>query len=131
MNTELFKILAVLITAAVCSVLLKPYRPEYAFAVTAGAAACSITLLINLIFPRLEQLKTLFEKSGNVPEYFSVALKAIAIAYVCEFAAETCRDFGQSALASKAELAGKCAIFILCVPLMCAVVETALGFAGV
>ena len=57
-------------------------------------------------------------------------VKALGIAYISEFAADTCRDFGQSALAAKAEFAGKCAIFILCVPPAISVLEAAFKVAG-
>ena len=61
-------------------------------------------------------------------QYFSVALKAIGIGYITGFIADACRDGGQASLAGKAELAGKCAVFILVLPLIASILETALGF---
>jgi stage III sporulation protein AD len=45
-------------------------------------------------------------------------LKALAIALACNATASLCRDCGESALAEKAELAGKIAILSLCIPLL-------------
>ena len=68
------------------------------------------------------------ESYGIESDYFKVALKALGIGYITTFIADSCRDAGQANLAIKAELAGKCAIFILSVPLMLYVLDTALGF---
>ena len=42
-----------------------------------------------------------------------VILKIIGISYVVEFAVNVCKDSGESAIASKLELAGKCIILVL------------------
>ena len=65
---------------------------------------------------------------GVEAEYFKVALKALGIGYITSFAADSCRDAGQSALASKAELAGKCAVWMLSLPLVVSVLKIAVGF---
>ena len=48
---------------------------------------------------------------------FAVILKALGVAFVCETAADICRDMGQTAIASKIELAGKLEIVALAIPL--------------
>jgi len=48
--------------------------------------------------------------------------------YLSGFISDLCRDAGQTALASKAEIAGKCAIFLLCVPLSVTLLGTILEF---
>ncbi|MEE1277947.1 MAG: SpoIIIAC/SpoIIIAD family protein, partial [Acutalibacteraceae bacterium] len=63
-------------------------------------------------------------------DYMKTALKALGICYITQFAADVCRDFGQTALASKAELAGKCAIFLLSLPLVTSIVEIAVNMIG-
>ena len=45
-------------------------------------------------------------------------LKTMGIAYVTQFAAELCRDSGQSSIASKIELGGKVIIVTLSMPLL-------------
>ncbi|MFQ8952752.1 MAG: SpoIIIAC/SpoIIIAD family protein [Oscillospiraceae bacterium] len=53
-----------------------------------------------------------------------MALKALGIGYITGFIADACRDGDRQAL-RKAELAGKCAVFIL-LPLIASILETAL-----
>ncbi len=129
--TELFlKVIGIVLVAAVTSVLLKGYRPEFAFLITVAACVVALLIVINGVWPFVKYLSDILGRANIDISYFTVVLKALAISYIASFAADTCRDFGQSALALKAELAGKCAIFALCVPLMKNVLETALGFAN-
>ena len=45
--------------------------------------------------------------------------------------ADSCRDFGFASLGAKAELAGKCAVLALSLPLLSEVLSTALELVGV
>ncbi|MBP3706722.1 MAG: stage III sporulation protein AD, partial [Clostridia bacterium] len=94
-----------------------------------AVAAITVTCIYK-IFPSITAIGNIFKKSGVTSGYFLTALKALGIAYISSFAADTCRDSGQTALAAKAEFAGKCAIFILTVPIILNVLEIALEFAS-
>lgn len=128
MTADIFKILGVcLVTAAVCLVL-RQKNPEYSL-FTAIAASVTVMLMIfkNISAP-IEVIRYKLEAYGIETGYFKTALKAVGIGYITSFIADACRDSGQTSLAGKAELAGKCAVFILCCPLMLSVLETAVGF---
>lgn len=128
MNDTLLKLLAIILIASALILLLRSYRPEYAFLLSLAAAVGVLLMLVGTVSPEISRIRSLFEKSGNTSVYFTIALKALGIAYITGFAADTCRDFGQTALAQIADIAGKCAVFTLSIPLMCAVLETALKF---
>ena len=125
---EIFKILAICIITAVLAVVLKQQKGEYALAVALAGGTVVIVYILNGILAPIEYIESKLSNSGVKTEYFTVALKALGIGYITGFIADICRDSGQVSLASKAELAGKCAIFILSVPLISAVLDTALGF---
>lgn len=127
---ELTKILAVCLIAAVLIVLLRQYKSEYGILLSAAAGAVVLLMLLAKILPAAERLRDLCAKSGAPSAAFSTALKALGIAYLSGFVADTCRDFGQTSLAAKAELAGKCAVLLVSLPLLYAVLDMALGFAG-
>ena len=122
------KILSVLLISGVLCVTLKKDNPEYSMLI--GLAAGVVTAL--LIFINVgESIYFLIEKIegyGIETEYFSVALKALGIGYITSFVADACRDCGQTSLATKAELAGKTAIFIISLPLLITVLDVAVGF---
>ena len=123
---EIFKILAVCLITAILAIVLKEHRGDYAL-VLAGGVTVSCFLLKSIVTP-IGYLKQLFNDNGIKMQYFSVALKALGIGYITGFIADACRDGGQASLAGKAELAGKCAVFILVLPLIASILETALGF---
>lgn len=127
---DVFKILAVCLITAVISVLLSQYKKEYAVFAAVGGGIIILIYIIRAIYPAIEFIKTKLYDCGINTEYFKVAVKALGIGYITGFIADVCRDSGQTGLAAKAEFAGKCAIFILTVPLIMSVLETALSFIG-
>ena len=128
MTEQLFKILAVCIIAAAICIILKPKNNEYALFVTLGAGALIFTVIFKNIFSTFSEVEKMLGSYGVEAEYFKVALKALGIGYITSIAADSCRDAGQSALASKAELAGKCAVWMLSLPLVVSVLKIAVGF---
>ncbi|MGN0492727.1 MAG: SpoIIIAC/SpoIIIAD family protein [Acutalibacteraceae bacterium] len=125
---EIFKVLAVCLITAVLAIVLKQQKGEYALlAALAGGTVVALYILKSLSAP-IEYINGRLSDFGIKAEYFGVALKALGIGYVTGFIADACRDSGQASLAAKAELAGRCAIFILSLPLISAVLDTALSF---
>ena len=128
MITEFWKVMGIFIIGAVLTLVLKQKSGEYAFAVV---VVTGIIILFFAIKTVAEPISLLFEKLGDngvKTEYFKIALKAVGIAYITDFIADASRDAGQTSIASKAELAGKSAIFLLSVPVLMSVLETAIGF---
>ena len=128
MTADVFKITALCLVAAAICVILRQKNAEYALLVSIAAGiAVTAVVLKNISLP-LKSFSQAISSYGIKTEYFKVALKAVGIGYVTDFIADACRDSGQTSLAAKAELAGKSAIFLLSVPLMLSVLETAVGF---
>ncbi len=123
---DIFKILGIIFITAVIGLILKSYRPEYSLALTAVAAVIVLTFILKGITSPILLIEKRINESGIDSNYFKVALKSLGIGYITSFIAEACRDCGQNSLALKAELAGKCAIFILSAPLILSILETAL-----
>lgn len=130
MSADFVKLIALIIIVSVMAVLLKARLPEHSFLLVLATVCVSLLFVLTSIFPNVEKLRSLFEKSGNASIYFGVALKALGIAYITDFAVNICQDFGLGALAQIAHIVGKGAVFILSIPLICAVLEAALKFAG-
>ena len=126
---ELIKISAICLIACIPIILLKEHRSELAFLCALAAAVVILISLVTNISAALNQLSLLCGKNEQIQYYFKVALKALGIAYLTGFTADLCRDFGQSSLASKAELGGKGTIFILALPLLKSLLELALKVA--
>lgn len=128
MTADIFKILGVcLVTTAVCLVL-RQKNPEYSLLVAIAASVTVMLMIFKNISAPIDVIRDALEGYGIETGYFKTALKAVGIGYITSFIADACRDSGQTSLAGKAELVGKCAVFILCCPLMLSVLETAVGF---
>ena len=124
----ILKILFILLITAVLSTILKQHKSEYALILSIFGSVLVLGIIVKNILVPITVISTEIEKHGISLSYFKVALKALGIGYITTFIANSCKDAGQTSLAAKAELAGKCAIFMLCLPLCLSVLETALGF---
>jgi len=60
-------------------------------------------------------------------EYVKVLVKAAGIAYIVDFAAGLCRDAGEGSVASYVEIAGRCEIVLLTLPVAKELIEISLG----
>ena len=125
---SVFSVIMLCILSTMLCLLLSSYRPEYSMAVAIGAGILIFFYIIKDVIPAINGIKSLLQRAGLELSYFKISLKALGICYITQFAADICRDFGQAALANKAELAGKCAILLLAVPLIEAITEIALSF---
>ena len=130
MSNELIKILAVIIISLVFVITLRGQLGGYSLLLVI-AVVCVVTLTVfDGLFASITRLKNLFAQTENSSPYFTIALKALGISYLTSFAADMCRDYGMSAMAQSAEIAGKATIFALSIPLVTSVLDTALKFAG-
>ena len=66
------------------------------------------------------------ERANISGVYITTLLKIIGMAYITEFAAESCRDASQNAIAAKIELAGKILIIITAMPVITSVMNVIL-----
>lgn len=128
MNELLIRVLAICLVTAVLCVMLKSKNGETALLTAVAAGVVISLMLIKAVTPVIAELKALLKDYSITTEYFAVALKVVGIGYLTSFIADSCRDCGQNSLAAKAELAGKCVIFMLSLPLLISVLKTALGF---
>lgn len=116
--------------STVAVLFLKRFAPEYAMVVSiAAGVVILLILLVDLgsIFDAVEQL---FISSGLNGEVFKLTLKALGLCYITNFAVDVCKDFGQTSLASKIELAGKIAVITLSFPLIETILKTVTELIG-
>ena len=106
-----------LITVA-SSLLIKQSRPEFSFFISLSGTFIVFFICVKEVESYLSSFLGLLSDAGFSAGYFSVALKAVGIGYITEFAADTACDSGQSALASKITLAGRTLLFIIALPVI-------------
>ncbi len=126
----LVTIVVVCILTATASLFIKKYQPEYSLVLTILSGASVLIALTLTLGGIIDTLRDIFDYSELDSELFKVLIKALGICYIVNFAGETCRDFGQTSLASKVELAGKIAVTVLTLPLIKGILSTVLELVG-
>jgi stage III sporulation protein AD len=120
---ELWQWTGLAVAAAILCMVVRQQQPELArlCALAAGAmlllAALENITQVQAAFARIADLSGLHEG------YLSLLLKVLGIAYVAEFAAQTCADVGEVGLAMKVGLCGKLTIFALAAPMLLSLLE--------
>ncbi len=120
---DIFKVIGLGLAATFFAVFLKGWRPEIAIQISVAASAVIFFLLAPYIKTVIEMFQDISNQVGMDMKYLSIVLKVIGIAYAAQFGAELCRDAGESAVASKIELAGKIIIMTLSMPVMYKLIE--------
>jgi len=103
---DILSVVGLGLVSAVLVVLLRQYKPE--FAMPAGVLAAVVILLI----------KETATKASINGDYIGILIKSLGVCYLTQFASDTCKDSGESSMASKIELAGKVAVMLLSLPLI-------------
>ncbi|MBP3921841.1 MAG: stage III sporulation protein AC/AD protein family [Ruminiclostridium sp.] len=115
------------VIGAVLSVVIKQYRPEFSIYISLVTGMIVLGALVIVISPVIESALQLSELTENGFKYSELLLKSLAICYITQLASESCKDAGESSIATKIDLAGKCAILILSMPLFTELVNIVKG----
>lgn len=124
---DIFKVVAFGLVATILIVLIKEQRKEMALMLTIIASLGIILFAIDEISGIITLLDNLAERSGINKDYLMIIIKVTGIAYIVEFGKNICQDAGQSAIATKLEMAGKVAIVSLSIPIISALLTVLSG----
>ena len=113
---------ALCIVTVFLSVVLRRYKEEYSFFLLLAAAVMVFGAALSIASPVFAQIRELFSAAAGA-EYFALLLKALGVCYITRFAAAFCKDAGHTLLSEKIELCGRCAVLLLCLPLIRTIVE--------
>ncbi len=93
--------------------------------VTHIATLLTLVTCILILFSIIPHILVMKDIIGNLSTfidgeemYISIIFKIIGIAYISEFASAICNDVGESAVATKVELAGKMMILVISSPII-------------
>ncbi|MCL2035827.1 MAG: stage III sporulation AC/AD family protein [Oscillospiraceae bacterium] len=124
---ELIPIVGAGIIAALLSIVIKQYKPEFGIYISLIAGIVILLAVIRQISPVLTLIRELTDTVSLDAVYGAALLKALAICYITQLAGDTCRDSGETAIAAKIEMAGKLAIVLVSLPLFKGLVDIVVG----
>ena len=108
---DIFKIVAFVVATVILVIILNDTKKEMAVILSIVAGLVILTSVLLELEGVLKLLKNLINKAGVNSKYLE------------EFCKNICIDSGQSALATKVELAGKISIAVLTIPIITTVVS--------
>ena len=129
MNTYM-KLSVAAVCAALAAVTLRKQNADMAMLLGIVGCCCGGVLLLELLSPVLEFLKTLYQRTGMNGSLLSPLLKAVGIGFLTQFSTAICVDAGQTALAKVIELGGTVLCLCVSLPLMTAALSMIEQLAG-
>jgi stage III sporulation protein AD len=114
---NIYSVLGIAIVSTVICILMKQYKPEYAMLVSLACGLVIFSMILVSLMPVFEAMRNLIQRASINSEYTKAIIKTLGVCYVTQLASDSCRDAGQTAIASKVELCGKVFIVIISLPL--------------
>ncbi len=118
---------AVCVIGAILACLLKQYCKEQALFCSIGVCVLVMLSICAYFSPIAAQINELFLKTELDVQYLEMLWKSIGICYLTGIAADLCRDSGESAMASVAELWGRITLLVLMLPMAKSLLELMIG----
>lgn len=119
----IIKVVSVAVIAVFLSVILRQYKAEYSVFIAVGAGILIWMMLSDTFGRTISSMKVMLSGTGVDGEYISIVFKTLGICILTQIASDLCRDCGESALATKTELAGKIAILAVAMPMITAIAQ--------
>ena len=123
----IFKILSFALIALFLILIVEKNNKELGIVLGLFASIGILLPMISSIKEIVNVLKKMASGVGVNNEYLLIILKAVGIAYLIEIVKNVCNDAGNTALASKVELAGKVSVAVLTIPLITNVINLVEG----
>lgn len=103
--------------AAILSLILKQYKPEYSLFISIAAGILIFLSVLAVIRPIMDFMGDLAAQTGLSGVYAEVLIKSLAVCYITQLASDCCTDAGETAIAGKLQIAGKIAILLIALPM--------------
>ena len=124
--SDVIKICSIAFIGLVSVSVMRGVKNDFAGLVSVATGILLMGYALSGFYPIIKYIDGITENSG-FSLYTETILKAIGIAVVTETAADICRDFGESAIAAKVELAAKSVIILLAMPVVQSLLALAFG----
>lgn len=124
--SDVIKICGIAFIGLVSVSVMRGVKNEFSSFVSVATGVLLIGYALSCFYPLIEYVEDITKDSG-FSIYTETILKAVGIAVVTETAADICRDFGESAIAAKVELAAKSVIMLMAMPVVQSLLALAFG----
>ena len=123
---DIVKLVGVALISLVIIIILKQNKPEFVIYVELIAGVIILTMAFNELGQVLNMIKDYSNKISINNKFIIILLKITGIAILSEFATTICKDAGETAIASKIEIATKIMIIATSIPIISSLLEVIL-----
>lgn len=127
---ELTKVLSVAVVGAVCALMLRRARPDFAVLIGLTAIGLTLAAALSAFAPVLTLLSQLADALPQGEVYLTALLKCVGAAVLSGLAADVCTDCGEAALAKTASTAGRVGVLVAALPIFTALTQGAMTLIG-
>jgi len=120
---DIAQIVAAGLISVILIIAIRKQNAEFGLLISIMASIIIFFMIMPYLGQAIGLLKDIAGLMDTNIQYIGLILKIIAIAYIAEFGAQICTDAGESAIASKIELAGKVLILITSAPVLFGLVD--------
>lgn len=113
-----YHLLFFIVAAAIIYLLIRGFNEKYAVFISLACGIIIIFFICQKLFPIFDFMQRLSVLAKINNQYFDIILKGIAICYLSEFTIGICKDCGLLGWIEKIEIACRCAILVLSIPLL-------------
>ncbi len=113
----IFSLLTAMMVYLLLYLIVRSFNERFAVFVTIGGTLMVLFFVCSKLSSVFTFANELSERIGVESKYFKVVLKGLSICYISEFAVGFCKDCGQGGWADKLEMACRCALLVLAIPL--------------
>ncbi len=124
---SIYQLLGCVVACLVLYLLLKGIHERFAVFV---AVACVVLILVYV----MTKLSSVFifidhlaQSAGVKNQYFDAVIKGLSVCYLGEFTVSSCKSCGQTGWADTVELACRCTLLVLAIPLFEDFLEILMG----
>lgn len=117
METELIRIAAIGIVAAILAVVISDKKPELGMLLGVAFGVMALVIAFGKAGAIIGVLEETISRSGLDSKLLVPVLKVTGMAYITQFSVDACRDVGQNSIASKIETAGKIMMLAVALPI--------------
>ncbi len=114
---NIYQLLTAIIGCLLIYLFLKQVNERYAVFVSVAGGAVILLFVCTKLSSVFTFIEHLAESAGVNNQYFEVVLKGLTVCYLGEFTVSSCKDCGQSGWGEKVEIACRCTLLVLAIPL--------------
>lgn len=115
---DVFGICICAICCALFGAVLKKSNQEYSLLLSLATVAVILIVVVNRAQPLFLQLQDLANSQGFDEAYLSLLLRAVGISILGQTCIFLCKDAGEQSLAYGVNLACKCGILVISLPVI-------------